>query len=147
MQNEKNCEYKYGSLPSTAPLAMSYVPMQDSSEPAYNRETAIARGTLFPGLDLPFMNMVNKPMSLNTPLCELMALDFVLQELSLYLDTHKDDEEAFTTYKSFLRLYNEGRSRYVELYGPISRDDMLQARSYTWLKSPWPWEYVEGGGR
>ena len=49
---------------------------------------ALARGTLFPGLDLPFMNLVNKPADLSTPLCELMAMDFVIRELNLYLDTH-----------------------------------------------------------
>ena len=43
------------------------------------------------------MNLVNKPADLSTPLCELMALDFVIRELNLYLDTHPDDREAFET--------------------------------------------------
>ena len=43
------------------------------------------------------MNMVNKPGDLSTPLCELMAMDFVIRELNLYLDTHPDDREAFET--------------------------------------------------
>ena len=37
------------------------------------------------------MNVVNHPDHLSTPLCELMALDFVVQELKLYLDTHTED--------------------------------------------------------
>ena len=73
------CNFKQGPLPECAPLALAQTPMQQSSEPAYDRRMALARGTLFPGLDLPFMNMVNKPGDLSTPLCELMALDFVIR--------------------------------------------------------------------
>jgi spore coat protein JB len=61
--------------------------MQESVKPNYEPQTAIARGTLFPGLDLPFLEMVNNPLPA-TPLGELMAIDFVADELSLYLDTH-----------------------------------------------------------
>ena len=52
------CGYKQGSLPECAPLAVAYVPAQPGSQPAYDPEDALKRGTLFPGLDLPFMNMV-----------------------------------------------------------------------------------------
>lgn len=44
-----------------------------------------------------------------TELRELMALDFVTDELGLYLDTHASDTQAFETFKSFLKLYEEGR--------------------------------------
>ena len=73
------CNFKQGPLPECAPLALAQTPMQQSNEPAYDRRMALARGTLFPGLDLPFMNMVNKPGDLSTPLCELMAMDFVIR--------------------------------------------------------------------
>ncbi len=142
--NGSGCAYKQGSLPSCAPLAAAYVPMQTSSEPAYSSGEALSRGTLFPGLDLPFQNIVNKMPADSTPLRELMALNFVLQELALYLDTHQSDSAAFATYKSFLQLYNDGRSKYVELYGPITRSDLALSASYDWLKGPWPWEYVNG---
>ena len=82
----------------------------------------------------------------NTPLSELMALDFVLDELELYLDTHKDDKEAFATYQSFLRLAAEGHKKYVSLYGPISQTDMLGATSYNWINNPWPWDYMQRNG-
>ncbi len=139
-----SCTYKQGSLPSCAPLAAAYIPMQQSSEPAYSSGEALSRGTLFPGLDLPFMNIVNQMPAESTPLRELMALNFVLQELALYLDTHQNDTEAFATYKNFLQLYNEGKTKYVELYGPITRSDLALSTSYNWLKEPWPWEYSNG---
>lgn len=95
MDDNKNCGCKEGTLPDCAPLAMAYVPMQRSVKPVYSTAEALSRGTLFPGLDLPFMNMVNTGDLTGTPLGEVMALDFVAQELALYLDTHSADEEAF----------------------------------------------------
>ena len=52
------CNFKQGPLPECAPLALAQTPVQCASEPAYDKRMALARGTLFPGLDLPFMNMV-----------------------------------------------------------------------------------------
>ncbi len=144
--NQCDKPYKRGSLPgASAPLAMSYVPMQDTAAPAYEPSEALARGTLFPGLDLPFMNMVNTPAGLDTPAAELMAIDFVCDEMALYLDTHPDDEEAFTVYKAFLELAAEARKRYTERFGPLTHKDLLYAERFSWLRAPWPWEYKEGG--
>lgn len=140
------CDYRTGKLPECAPLALAYVPMQQAATPAYDPNEALSRGTLFPGLDLPFMNIVNKDAVGNTPLAELMALDFVCNELTLYLDTHKSDEEAFMTYQSFLKLAMEARKKYTELYGPITHSDMVNAKSFTWLSNPWPWEYQSKEG-
>lgn len=78
-------------LPECAPLALSQIPQQQSSEPAYQTGEALSRGTLFPGLDLPFKNIVNQMPAETTELRELMALDFVTAELGLYLDTHSED--------------------------------------------------------
>lgn len=141
MDDNKTCGMKEGTLPTCAPLAMAYVPMQQSAKPMYSNAEALSRGTLFPGLDLPFMNMVNTGDLSGTPLGEVMALDFVAHELSLYLDTHGSDEEAFTLYKSILGLAETAREKYVRLYGPLTHADLINAQSYTWLKNPWPWDY------
>lgn len=133
--------YRTGSLPHCAPLAMAYVPMQDSPNPSYNSAQALSRGTLFPGLDLPFMNMVNTGDLTGTPLGELMALDFVAHELHLYLDTHPDDEEAFEMFRKVSKLAETARDKYTKLYGPISPADIADSKSFTWLKNPWPWDY------
>ncbi len=139
MANNDSCTYKEGELPSCAPLAVPLVPGQQSSKPAYERDEALAKGTLFPGLDLPFMDYVAAGPADNTPLAELMALDFVTQEMALYLDTHPDDQEAFRTWKSCTALAQEGRKRYVEMYGPITRDETAMFDSWVWPEDPWPW--------
>ena len=139
---QATCTYKQGSLPGCAPLALAQIPAQQSSEPAYKSGEALSRGTLFPGLDLPFKNIVNQMPAETTELRELMALDFVTAELNLYLDTHSEDTQAFETFKTFLKLYDEGRKEYVSRFGPLSLSDLASAKSYTWLNDPWPWEYV-----
>ena len=141
-KNDTAGSYKNGILPGdTAPLAMAYVPMQKSVMPSYESVEALSRGTLFPGLDLPFMNVVNDNKKL-TPMTELMAIDFIAHELALYLDSHPDDREAFSMYQTFLALCREARERYVKKYGPVSRSDMLGMNGYSWLDDPWPWEFM-----
>ena len=48
-----------GHLPVSAPLANPYVPFQLKNPPKYESGKAWIRGTLYPGLDLPFMNKTN----------------------------------------------------------------------------------------
>lgn len=145
---EGNCGYKCGSLPMCAPLATSWVPPQGMNPPMYEPEEALNRGTLFPGLDLPFRNMINKtnPCA-GTPLGELMALTFMAKELQLYLDTHPDDTDAFKALRETLALKREGAERYVKLYGPLKLEDLEMSDKYDWLRGPWPWEYRERMGK
>lgn len=137
------CDYKSGTLPSCAPLALAYTPMQQCSTPKYDTNEALIRGTLFPGLDLPFMNIVNTKSMTDTALGELMALHFVCDELRLYLDTHSKDAEAFRLLKNMLELTKEAHKRYVEKYGPVRFDDLEMSDCYNWLDNPWPWNYSE----
>lgn len=137
---------RFGSLPSYAPLAAAYVPMQEDAAETYEASEALFRGTLFPGLDLPFMNVVNEQAP-DTPMNEMMAIDFVADELELYLDTHSDDREAFAMYQTFLALRQEARERYARSCGPVTQQDMLGGDRYSWLCNPWPWEYRAERGR
>lgn len=137
------CTFREGTLPSCAPLAVSYVPMQESSQPAYDSELAIQRGTLFPGLDLPFMNVVNNRDVADTPLGELMAISFAAHELLLYLDTHPEDTEAFTLLQQMLRMKDEAHRRYVKKYGPLTHNDLASSDCFDWLNTPWPWSGQE----
>lgn len=52
--DSENCPMPVGEFPPHTPLAMAYVPFQSWEEP-YDRETALARGTVFPSLDKPFI--------------------------------------------------------------------------------------------
>ena len=129
-----------GRLPAVAPLANPYVPFQLENPPKYQPRQAIVRGTLFPGLDLPFMGMVNKNELPVTALTELQVLSFGIQELALYLDTHSEDAEALELYHAYQQLYQEGKEKYQRMCGPLNH----MAKSdgpYCWLNGPWPWKY------
>lgn len=135
------CNYRQGTLPQCGMLAVGYVPRQAAATPAYDTGDALKRGTLFPGLDLPFMNMVNTKDVTDTPLGEVMGLCFVSHELQLYLDTHPDDTEAFQTLKEMLALTAEAKRRYVAKYGPLVPADLQESETFDWLADPWPWAY------
>ena len=130
-----------GRLPASAPLANPYVPFQLDNPPKYEARRALIRGTLYPGLDLPFMGMTNKRELKVTPLSELQVLAFAIQELALYLDTHRDDKEAFEVFRTFQKIYAKGREKYEKECGPLTHMSAME-KGYDWLNDPWPWEYA-----
>ena len=137
-----SCGVDKGTLPGCcASLAFPYVPMQENNPVRYSRMEALKTGTLFPGLDLPFKAAIQaKTKMANTALVELMALDFAIHELGLYLTTHADDQDALQLYRSYVKLGREGRDKYQKLYGPLLQTDITMQDGFDWLKDPWPWE-------
>ena len=141
-RNQKMRRGAEGRLPATAPLANPYVPFQLESPPKYDARKGIVRGTLYPGLDLPFMGMVNKnelPVTLKT---ELQVLAFAINELALYLDTHRDDQEALELYQSYQEIYHKCMQEYAENCRPLNHRTPTRGQCYQWLDDPWPWEYA-----
>lgn len=134
-----------GTLPNgcCAPLAFPYVPVQKNDPERYSQQDALKAGTLFPGLNLPFhAQMKTKFPAVITALSELMALDFAIDELGLYLTTHPEDTEVLNLYWSYIKLGREGREAYEKQYGPILQTDVTPG-SFKWLNDPWPWD-LEG---
>jgi len=77
---------------------------------------------------------------------EIMAIDFSLVELNLYLDTHPMDQKA-------LRLHNEYVMISKKLCEEYQKEHALLTHKFTsdcpweWIEEPWPWEidYEMGG--
>jgi spore coat protein JB len=144
--NSSACGDSYGTMPPCAPLAVPYVPFQQTGSKKYDQAEALNNGTLFPGLNLPFQAKATAAdVASSGPLAELQALEFVILELGLYLDTHQGDQEAFALFQQYTALEKEGRARYESMYGPLTQAATASADSYTWLKDPWPWNVQEGG--
>lgn len=131
-----------GRLPASAPLANPYVPFQLDNPPKYDARQGIIRGTLYPGLDLPFMGMVNKNELPVTAKTELQVLAFAIQELALYLDTHRDDKEALELYQSYQEIYHKCMMEYTDKCRPLNHRTPAGGGTYRWLDDPWPWEYA-----
>ena len=138
--NQNRHDGALGRMPSMAPLANPYVPFQLEDPPKYEARKGLVRGTLYPGLDLPFMGMVNEKELADTPKAQLQALGFALHELALYLDTHRGDQEALQLYHQYQQIYHEAMMDYGNEHGPMMHGIPSKQDSYAWLDDPWPWE-------
>ena len=138
------CREMDGSLPGgCGNMEFPYIAMQRENAQRYDNREALLQGTLFPGLDLPFRKELRSRFpQVNEALLELMALDFAIDELGLYLVTHADDKEVLDLYWKYIALAKEGRARYQEQYGPLTQTEITEG-GYKWLNDPWPWD--EGG--
>ena len=131
-RNRMAVQASQGRLPASAPLANPYVPFQQKNPPKYEPQKALIRGTAYPGLDLPFMGRVNTKLQKATPLSNLQTLAFMLQELALYLDTHRDDREALELYRQLQQMYKNGKKIYEEKCGPLTHMSPV-GDEYKWL--------------
>ena len=138
------CADWQGKLPACAPLANPYVPFQMVNSERYDAPNALIRGTLYPGLDLPYRGMVNTQEKNGTPLGELQSLGFAMHELGLYLDTHQYDEEAVSLFNQYAEMYEAAVQQYEQNGGVLMQNRSAQSGCYEWLENPWPWDYKEG---
>lgn len=129
-----------GNLPASAPLANPYVPFQRENAERYEARAGMIRGTMYPGLDLPFMGKVNTQELTVTPLSQLQVLGFAIQDLALYLDTHRNDAQALEAYRAYQQMYHRGMMDY-QAERPLTHEAPTDEKGYLWLDDPWPWEY------
>jgi len=130
-------------MPECAPLAVPYVPFQQTNPKRYSQQDALNNGTLFPGLNLPFRVKPDAAKVMGGALAELQALEFVVLELGTYLDTHPDDMEAFDLFKQYAAMEKAAKETYEAKFGPLMKSSAASGASYRWLQDPWPWNYQQ----
>ena len=135
-----------GALPGggQGTLAFPYVAMQGRNCRRYGADESLRQGTVFPALDMPFRYTAPTNGLADTPMTELMAMDFMVDDMGLYLTTHCDDEDAFALYRSMIRAARERRDQYEANNGPLTQTAATDS-GCQWLENPWPWEM--GGNR
>lgn len=70
---------------------------------------------------------------------EVMAADFVVLDLILYMDTHPDDDNTYNLLLKKAKEAMELKTNYQTKYGPLM--PAFPAESYKlWVNQPWPWE-------
>lgn len=80
-------------------------------------------------------------MSKEQLLKQVQTHDFILYETALYLDTHKEDQNALAFYKKHKQYYQKYKDEYVDKYGPLELGDCTgEEKCWEWVDSPWPWE-------
>lgn len=77
----------------------------------------------------------------NEELENLMALQFAIVELNLFLDTHPGDEQALNDYNRLEEQFDAVKKQYIEKHGPLVNFGFGKSRfPWQWINSPWPWE-------
>ena len=106
----------------------------------YPKQRGLIRGTLFKDLEFPFLGATNRADN-TTPLSHIQALQFAVQEIAMYLDTHPWDTDALEIWQQYVALYNTMMEQYQENNPPLHQDYMTQIPTYHWSEGPWPWQF------
>lgn len=81
------------------------------------------------------------PESYYSLLHELQAVDFVLVELTLYLDTHPLDSNALNQYNHCAKRRMELAREFESQFGPLtSYGHSFSQYPWQWIDTPWPWQ-------
>lgn len=70
------------------------------------------------------------------------VVDFVMVELTLYLDTHPKDKEALEYFNHYSRVKHQLMKEFAAKFYPLSRDYADCGKEWTWVMAPNPWEGV-----
>jgi spore coat protein JB len=71
---------------------------------------------------------------------EIQAVDFVLVELTLYLDTHPDDEKALNQFNQYATYSNQIKKNFSAQFGPLQQGTVNSNDRWDWGSGPWPWQ-------
>ncbi len=69
---------------------------------------------------------------------QIMAYDFAINELALYLDTHNEDEKALCLHNRYCKICKDLKDKYQKVYGPLTIE--YPCNKWRWIEEPWPWE-------
>ena len=81
-------------------------------------------------------NNMSKEVLLN----EIMSLNFAINDLVLYLDTHPNDSCAIRMHNNYSDQVQNLISQYQNAYGPLTVNFTSNSNNWQWSDEPWPWE-------
>ncbi len=70
----------------------------------------------------------------------ITMVNFMMADLTQYLDTHPYDEAAMDSFRHYANLYNKAMKEYAALYGPLTVATAAPDKSWCWAQSKNPWE-------
>lgn len=72
---------------------------------------------------------------------QLQAVDFVLVELTLYLDTHHYDQDAINQFNHYVKEREKFKKIYENNFGPLLQfGNSPSGFPWDWDAAPWPWQ-------
>jgi len=67
-------------------------------------------------------------------------VSFAVNDITLYLDTHPDDQQALDYFNHFKALRTDALKEYASKYTPLTIDTATPENYWTWWSSEMPWE-------
>jgi len=142
-------------------LAIASVPVQRWGA-LYPDDRALEEGTVFEELNMPFFmaetceNRLNcrpsddgrslhpdKQKEREAMIQKICQTGFVLDDLTLYLDTHPKDKEALSVYLEKSMERKMLKHEFAKRFYPLTRDciaDDAELTEFSWQDGPMPWE-------
>ena len=71
----------------------------------------------------------------------IASVDFALYELTLYLDTHPEDQNALRMREIYQNKRRELIAEYEAAFGPY----VVTTDGWTGVDNPWPWDFGQEG--
>ncbi|WP_089738853.1 spore coat protein CotJB [Gracilibacillus ureilyticus] len=72
---------------------------------------------------------------------KIQAVDFVLVDLTLYLDTHPDDLEAIKQFNQKSYESRQLKAEFERQFGPLLQYGLsYSSYPWNWKDAPWPWQ-------
>ena len=71
---------------------------------------------------------------------DIGIVNFVLTELTLYLDTHPHDRNAMEYFNHYNRMRNQMEQEFSQKYYPLTLRQEDCSKEWRWGEAPMPWE-------
>lgn len=115
---------------------------EENSQSFFPAQTALANGTIYKGIYEGYKHYLPRPIVLNNTIEGLertiQAYYFSLNDLTLYLDVHPDDEKSVNKFNEYVKEFNNAMNEYIKINGPVNIYSK-ELNPWIWNKV-WPWE-------
>lgn len=71
---------------------------------------------------------------------DIGIVDFVLTELTLFLDTHPSNGAAMEYFNHYSKIKNQMMKDFSQRYFPLTKDLAESNKEWRWGAAPLPWE-------
>lgn len=106
-------------------------------------ENGFYLGNIFVDTYKPYKNFKQKKVNAYSEqekmLLRIQELDFILNDLNLYLDINPKDTNVYNLFKNTAMELETLKNRYEEKYQVLKLMDDTKGK-YTWIDNPWPWD-------
>lgn len=107
----------------------------------FSAKEGFLHGNMFKDEYVPYKNYNISRLESSTDkgnlLLKIYEYDFAINDLSLYLDLHPEDNKVYELFKKYTEEERALVDTYEKLYGPLELDDSPY-NNYMWDKGPWP---------